>query len=318
MKNRKKWILFLILLLMLGMATVESFGAGTVDGFTYGKVKVIYASANGATAKVQISAIPSVCVVGDSVSISIYKSSVVNSFIGESTRTNRTAQYSFDRVSETELQVDGNKYKEGEFSHTFYREGTYYVSGKLTLRWQPSAAKQKEGFPQYFYRTFFPENIKVIVKKAVEIEPIEPIIPPDKTDPPTEPTDKSKIIGKVYHTDGWNKNRINYNKKNNPKRGRNVFWSGEKFMLSAVASGKKQPQRVSVTIKGTPYHTDLEQEGEQWVGDLFDKSMLNKWGQEGGEELVFVFTAQFKKKEVDNVEIIVDDLIKYWELHRKE
>lgn len=129
------------------------------------------------------------------------------------------------------------------------------------------------------------------------------------------------ITGAVNHTTEWNQNRINYNMKHsgtqNSPRAYNVFWSGEKFMLSSVTEGK--PTSVCVQILGTSYSTYLNSSDlDNWDGSLWEESMINKWGRTSPVTLTFRFTAKYSngKTLTDDVNIIIDSQDDYWVLHR--
>jgi len=151
-----------------------------------------------------------------------------------------------------------------------------------------------------------------------------------------------KITGRVYHTDEWDKNRKKYNvslfgeefnkkvtyeeyisMKTPRKRGTNVFWSGERFMLSAEVGGI--PTKVSVSIPGTGYQTLLTSTGTKnaqgetiYRGELWDSTMLNRWGKNKPEQLTFRFTAEYEGgvEKIFEETVIVDSTMDYWLLHR--
>ncbi|WP_027399165.1 hypothetical protein [Anaerovorax odorimutans] len=137
-----------------------------------------------------------------------------------------------------------------------------------------------------------------------------------------------KITGYVNHTEQWNINRKKYNLKktgNEEKpRGYNVFWSGEKFMLQSAVAGNAD--LVTSQIAGYPsYKTTMKNSGKknskgEWIytGEMWDKSMINKWGRKAPQPLTFKFTAYYSggMTKTHNVEIIVDSQEDYWQLHR--
>ncbi|MDR1135983.1 MAG: hypothetical protein LBL49_07385 [Clostridiales Family XIII bacterium] len=152
-----------------------------------------------------------------------------------------------------------------------------------------------------------------------------------------------KIEGSVYHTDEWDENRQKYNLKffneevsrripypdymnlSSPRtRGANVFWSGERFMLRALAEAN--PIKVSCHIKGYPsYTTDMtggtarNAAGERiYEGSLWSSAMINKWGRKNPEELTFVFTAYYAAgvTKIYEETVIIDTFNDYWQLHR--
>ncbi|QHI72521.1 hypothetical protein [Aminipila terrae] len=153
---------------------------------------------------------------------------------------------------------------------------------------------------------------------------------------------EGKIIGQVYHTDQWEINRKKYNlnrfkdeiNKNIPyddymklkqprTRGVNVFWSGEKFMLSADVAGK--PIKVTCKINGTSYGANMKNSGKKnaagetvYTGSIWDRSMINKWGRKEPVELTFTFSAVYSSgiTKRHEVKIIVDNMEDYWKLHR--
>ena len=116
------------------------------------------------------------------------------------------------------------------------------------------------------------------------------------------------------------------------KRGTNVFWSGEKFMLRAETEGS--PARVTVKIntldsqgqlRNTGYTADLTNTGKKtaagaklWDGALWENSMINKWGRKAPQMLIFVFTSYYSGNltKEHTVNVIVDSYHDYWQLHR--
>ena len=134
---------------------------------------------------------------------------------------------------------------------------------------------------------------------------------------------EGRIEGMVNHTEQWDINRKKYNLSKtgteDSPRGYNVFWSGEKFVLQGSAEGN--PISVHVQILGNPYSTYLSSydEGATWNGDLWDESMINRWGCTTPETLTFRFTANFNGGIVrtDDVQIIIDNTYPYWRYHQK-
>ncbi|MDD3200236.1 MAG: hypothetical protein PHN73_08050, partial [Eubacteriales bacterium] len=162
---------------------------------------------------------------------------------------------------------------------------------------------------------------------------------------------EGKITGNVYHTEQWDANRKKYNLKrfseevNHPfqfndyiamttprKRGTNVFWSGEKFMLRAETEGKPSGVTVKINepdsagnLRTTGYYAELKNTGrktasgaELWDGSLWENSMINKWGRKAPEILIFNFTAYYPGETVKEhtAAVIVDSEHDYWQLHR--
>ncbi|NLM08532.1 MAG: hypothetical protein GX215_06355, partial [Clostridiales Family XIII bacterium] len=107
------------------------------------------------------------------------------------------------------------------------------------------------------------------------------------------------------------------------KRGTNVFWSGERFQLSAEVRGA--PKRVSVEIPGTGYQTLLTSTGTKnsqgetvYQGELWDRTMLNRWGKNKPQQVTFRFIAEYEGGVEKTFEetVIVDSTTDYWLLHR--
>ncbi|HWQ77861.1 MAG TPA: hypothetical protein VN381_03550, partial [Anaerovoracaceae bacterium] len=152
---------------------------------------------------------------------------------------------------------------------------------------------------------------------------------------------EGKITGSVYHTPNWENNRKRFNlawfssEVNTAytypeyiampaprKRGTNIFWSGEKFMLNAAVAGS--PTSVTCSIDGYTYSAALYNTGVKnpdnediYAGTIWDSSMIGKWGQTAPQSLTFQFTANYSGTvKESNFTVIVDDTIKYWQLHR--
>jgi hypothetical protein len=152
-----------------------------------------------------------------------------------------------------------------------------------------------------------------------------------------------RITGAVHHTDQWDANRQKYNNKlfGDPyngisafpsysgqpaprKRGANVFWSGERFMLRAPVGGN--PLSVTCQIEGYPsYAAAMTATGEKndggdtvHTGNIWKDDMINKWGKTAPAELRFVFTATYAggTEKTAEATVIVDTYEDYWRLHR--
>ena len=153
---------------------------------------------------------------------------------------------------------------------------------------------------------------------------------------------EARITGVVNHTAKWEENRKKYNLsrfndevnhtytmaeymilKSPKKRGTNVFWSGEKFVLEAAVAGS--PINVTCGIEGYGYSTTMTTTGKQnskkeyvYEGLLWNNAMIDRWGNSSPQELTFTFTATYKGGIVkkNNVHIIMDNMIPYWRLRR--
>ncbi len=151
-----------------------------------------------------------------------------------------------------------------------------------------------------------------------------------------------KVTGKVAHTDLWDDNRKKYNLFNFSdefnqksdastyilsapprKRGLNIFWPGERFLLSAYAAG--DPESVTVSIAGCDnFKTVLEKTEERnqtgevlYEGQLWDSSMRCLWGITSPETITFRFVADYGGSvKADDVLVIMDGTDDYWQLHR--
>jgi hypothetical protein len=156
-------------------------------------------------------------------------------------------------------------------------------------------------------------------------------------------TSLGTITGSVYHTDQWEENRKRYNlaifgEEYNQsvayndyrqlpaprKRGTNVFWSGERFLLLAKVGG--DPDSVTVVLpEVSTYRTTLIDTGQKsatgeriFSGELWDRTMLNRWGSDEPAEVILRFAAHYPGDTVItfNASIILDSRTDYWLLHR--
>ncbi|MDR1571524.1 MAG: hypothetical protein LBS32_03265 [Clostridiales Family XIII bacterium] len=154
---------------------------------------------------------------------------------------------------------------------------------------------------------------------------------------------EGRVTGSVYHTDDWEKNRkklnlslfgteygglsdfASYKAQPAPrKRGTNVFWSGERFMLSAAVRG--EATGVTCQIQGYPgYSAAMTNTGAKnadgdWLysGSLWAEDMVGKWGRAEPVELSFTFTAYYEGgvTRTHEARVIVDQSEDYWRLHR--
>jgi hypothetical protein len=154
---------------------------------------------------------------------------------------------------------------------------------------------------------------------------------------------EGRITGLVNHTDQWERNRKSYNTKlfgeaynqisvfaayrteiAPRKRGTNVFWSGERFMLEAAVGG--DATSVTCAIDGYPaYTTVMTNTGRKnadgdaiYEGSIWKEDMINKWGRSAPVELNFIFTAFYDEDitKTHEAAVIVDMYEDYWRLHR--
>ena len=125
----------------------------------------------------------------------------------------------------------------------------------------------------------------------------------------------------IEHTVKWNENRGKYNALVDDDRQRSslVFWSGEKFLPKVVGTGIVSGRAY---IEGTSYSSELVQlqtDETVWSCELWDEDMMFKWGQTTPKELTIMFELvdASEEKTLQPVTIIVDDIVKYYQLHRK-
>lgn len=147
----------------------------------------------------------------------------------------------------------------------------------------------------------------------------------------------NKLNAGVEHTDSWESNRQSFNLKyfgdpgarlisdydsysvsESPrKRGINVFWPGEKLVLSAKLTGEV----ISVTaeIQNYEYSAVLESAGDgNFTGALYDPSMKKVFTTGLPIPVTVRFTATYKDstRQTFDIPIIFDEDIGYWMLHR--
>jgi hypothetical protein len=120
------------------------------------------------------------------------------------------------------------------------------------------------------------------------------------------------VIGKVKHTELWDRHRQNFNLKQSGNadspRGYSVFWAGEKFMLEAdttVTGTTTSAERVEV-LMGT-YTASLAASNKaqtKWKGEMWDAA----FGQLAKGKITFTFTAYYNNGaiKVDTVDVMID------------
>lgn len=145
------------------------------------------------------------------------------------------------------------------------------------------------------------------------------------------------ITGQVDHHPQWNDNRIKYNRamtgKDNDPRTYDTYWAGERFMLSAQTTAIHADSRLTVSkvsvhiieparISPQPYQMNLSllsSSTYRWSGELWDNTMIYRWGRPSPEDLTFQFTVYYSNGTVKqhNVTITIDDRDTYYKYHRK-
>ncbi|MDD2625709.1 MAG: hypothetical protein PHR55_03020 [Bacilli bacterium] len=104
----------------------------------------------------------------------------------------------------------------------------------------------------------------------------------------------------IRHTEKWEEHRQKYNESkieaglDSMVRPYGVFWSGEKFMIDIPTT--EEVPAIRVSIKDSSYSTTLKASavttsGAIYQGELWNKDMLNKWGNYIPKELTFTVDA---------------------------
>lgn len=132
------------------------------------------------------------------------------------------------------------------------------------------------------------------------------------------------VIGKVRHTDDWNKNRQAYNKAKtgDPEKPRyyDMYWAGEKFVLHAdtpdTGTSPVKLSSILVTMSTTNLTTPLELTN-YFTGDgtLWRENF--PYLKDGPYTFTFVATWNHGHVETDVYTIVIsDDWTKFFQLHR--
>lgn len=231
---------------------------------------------------------------------------------------NKTAKYTFDKVSRYQIKAEGVFYEKDVLEYIFDKPGDYTINGYITFRW--STGKYLAGFPKYSEKT-------IVVSCNIRVSDMDDATEPEQPESKGEDKEENlpQLAGSVSHTEEWENNRRRFNRrcrelgKSDWIRKENFFFSGEKFMLTAVENGKNPPSSVKAVISGTDYETILCLRDDEWKGSLFHPSMIGKWGQKEPESLTFVFSAYIDGVYCeDRQQVVIDDRQPYWLFHRKE
>ena len=314
--RRGVWIaLFLVLL------TTSAFADYTISWQSKDGSPIVSSSSAGVKCDGQLEASNYLLNTGESVSIRLIPGAAPQDFIGRAKQHNTSTKYEYRGIYSYEIDIDGKEYEVNSLDYSFSKPGDYEVKGYITFWWETK--KTNAGFPRYYYK-------KRVMKKIIRVSDLEDAASPEQPDSPdgkeeSEEEVKPSLAGMVFHTRDWEENRKHFNEycensgRKQWQRAADVYWSGEKFCLSAIAAGKNQPATVKVKIEETPYETTLHREERSWEGVLFDKSMIDRWGRNGPEKLKFVFSAIIDGSYCEDIQwVTVDDLHKYWLMHRKE
>jgi len=111
----------------------------------------------------------------------------------------------------------------------------------------------------------------------------------------------------IRHTEKWEENRQKYNESkiaaglDSMVRPYGVFWSGEKFMIDIQTT--EEVPAIRVSMKDSSYSTTITASavttsGAIYRGELWNKDMLNKWGNYIPKELTFTVDAMDDNGEV--------------------
>jgi len=111
----------------------------------------------------------------------------------------------------------------------------------------------------------------------------------------------------IRHTEKWEENRQKYNESkiaaglDSMVRPYGVFWSGEKFMIDIQTT--EEVPAIRVSMKDSSYSTTITASavttsGAIFRGELWNKDMLNKWGNYIPKELTFTVDAMDDNGEV--------------------
>ncbi len=323
--RKRRWERAAAAALFFFCSTGAVFSAYVISGPSGGSVSLIPIS--GVTCHGEMTASPQLINTGEQVNFRLKPGKDPGSFTARAKTHNGTARYSFDGVARCLIVAEGKEYLGESAAHRFSAAGIHEVKGYITFRWKTSKEKINAGYPPYYFRT-------LILSQPVRVTDLSQAT--DDTQQEKEETGKEQdkegeeiqpllISGKVSHTEAWEKNRQRFNAFCQEEgllqwiRPPEIFWSGEKFVLSAVTTGEEEPDAVSVSILGTGYETALHRENGMWRGELFDRTMINKWGSQGREELVFLFrTEAGGDRSEDRQSVFIDDRQPYWLMHRKE
>ena len=123
----------------------------------------------------------------------------------------------------------------------------------------------------------------------------------------------------VKHTEKWERNRCNYNKRCSAEkvRGENVFWPGEKMIVNCVPSGDVSSVTAYIEGNGSAV-CDLGQDAEgTYTGVLRDCSGNEKWRKVKSNLNITVEVRLNDGTVVKNSSpVVIDGTEPYWRTHR--
>lgn len=204
-----------------------------------------------------------------------------------------------------------------------------FIGTPYETKWLSMSSNNVGQHKEWLYTYNIPEDI---AKQNYSLT-IRSTLPNGKSEVKSSAVIYSEIEGTVNHTDEWEQKRKDYNisKTGSPDDPRkyDTFFSGEKFIIDLIvemADDTVSPISVGVKIVDTSYSTTLSSSDSiNWKGKLWDESMIGKWGQDSVEPITFRFTVTYDLLDeqgnnivrTEDVTVKIDDLDKYWKLHRK-
>ncbi len=224
----------------------------------------------------------------------------------------RRACYRFSGTESETLQIDGKTFTADSGSLILEDERVYEIRASAIYVWKTSRGKIQEGFAPIFRRWVYAEPVRLtgaeIRRGAGDSLPGEEMVP------------EVTITGEVCHTGEWDENRDQYNSHaEGEAREKEVYWNGEKLVVSADVSSAGMPDSVTAGIDGTDITTELEYRDGAWYGELFDPSMRELWQGMGPQKVRIWFRVSADGQTASaEEEIVIDDMVQYWVMHRKE
>lgn len=298
----KKLMISLIVIGFFLLIFLAYSWADLLNGFTDGDINVLAASANDIVSEAKIKVSDSVGNIGDDVEIKLYSGKVTKKFKGRDNAHKRSCTYIFEKAVAYIIYIDGKPIREQTHRMSLEGGNQYEIKGGITFRWKVSKDGLAAGFPQYYYRTAYTEAKKIAVPSDLD----------QVTEKDELPIDLIDIEGKVLHSPIWEEKRIE------KSRGNEMFWAGEEFFLEARIKSEENAEKVTVSILGTDFNTELNGEDNVFTGHMWNEQMLEMWRGKKDLELEFMFTGWIQGKAyTDFVKVVIHDT-EYWKLHRRE
>lgn len=136
----------------------------------------------------------------------------------------------------------------------------------------------------------------------------------------------------IKHTANWENNRKAYNRQkesigSNEKREYDVFWPGEKLKIEVETTEVVEKIKVRMDVGNEKYETELSEYedssvvtgGAIYKGSLWDKDMINKWGNYVPESAIVSIDIVGKEGEIlesRKAELIFDNRQMYFRHHK--